>query len=263
MRGDAVAVDALPYREAPPPAELAAHIACLWTQTVRTDRPYVHRVVPDGCIDIIWHSGTLHVAGPDTGPFLAHLVPGLRIAAVRFRPGMAPAVLGIPADGLRDDRVELAEIWGTDAERLSDQIAASDQRTATHILAHEVKRRLPAAADPLDPVAAAVGALVWRRLDVRQYADHIGLSERQLRRRSVADFGYGPKTLQRILRFRRAVTLARRGLTFADVAAEAGYADQPHLAREVKELAGVSLGQLIGANHVDDRLRSDHLRRAA
>src|SRR5262245_32747372 len=198
MRGDAVAVDALSYREAPPPAELASHIACLWTQTVRTDRPYVHRVLPDGCIDIIWHSGTLHVAGADTGPFLAHVLPGLRIAAVRLRPGMAPAALAIRAHGLRADRVERAATWRAHAEALSDQIAASDQRTATHSVAHEVKRRLPAAADPLDPVAAAVGALVWRRLDVRQYADHIGLSERQLRRRSVAAFGYGPKTLQRI-----------------------------------------------------------------
>src|SRR5262245_59251422 len=176
MRGDAVAVDALSYREAPPPAELAAHIACLWTQTVRSERPDVHRVVPDGCIDIIWYSGTLHVAGPDTGPFLAYLVPNLRIAAVRFRPGRGPAVLGIPADVLRDDRVALAKIWGTDAERLGDQIAASDQRTATRILTDQVRRRLGSAADPLDPVATGLAALVRRRLDVRQLAEHIGLS---------------------------------------------------------------------------------------
>ena len=263
MRGGAVPADAPSYREMPPPADLATHIACLWTQTVRADRPYVHRVVPDGCIDIICHSGTLHVAGPDTGPFLAHLVPGLHMAAVRFRPGMAPAVLGVPADVLRNDRVELTEIWGTDADRLNDQIGASGQDTATRILAHEVRHRLQIASDPVDPVAIAVGELVRRRLDVRQFAEHVGLSERQLRRRSLAAFGYGPKTLQRILRFRRALALARRGVTFADVAADSGYADQPHLAREVKELAGVSLGELVGASRADDALSSGHLRRAA
>jgi Domain of unknown function (DUF6597) len=151
MRGDAVPVEASLYREVPPPVDLATHIACLWTQTVGTESSYVHRVLPDGCIDVISYAGSLHVAGPDTGPFLAHLVPGLRIAAVRFRPGMAPAVLGVPADVLRDDRVELAEIWGTDADRLSDQIAASDQPTATRILAREVGRRLRTASDPPDP----------------------------------------------------------------------------------------------------------------
>ena len=258
-----VPAEALLYREVPPPVDLATHIACLWTQTVRTDEPYVHRVLPDGCIDIIWYAGSLHVAGPDTGPFLARLVPGLRIAAVRFRPGMAPGVLGIPADVLRDDRVALAEIWGCDADRLSDQIAASDQRTATRILAREVGRRLRAASGPPDPIATAVGGLVRRRLDVRQFAERIGLSERQLRRRSFAAFGYGPKTLQRILRFRRAVALARRGVPFADVAVHAGYADQPHLAREVKQLAGVSLGELVGADRASNALPSGHLRRAA
>jgi AraC-like DNA-binding protein len=263
MRGDAVPVEASLYREVPPPVDLATHIACLWTQTVGPDSSYVHRVLPDGCIDLIWYTGSLHVAGPDTGPFLAHLVPGLRIAAVRFRPGMAPAVLGVPADVLRDDRVELAEIWGTDADRLSDQIAASDPPTATRILAREVGRRLRNASDPPDPIATAVPELARRRLDVRELAEHIGLSERQLRRRSLAAFGYGPKTLQRILRFRRAVALARRGVPFVDVAVDAGYADQPHLAREVRELAGVSLGELIGADRAGDALPSDHLRRAA
>ena len=251
------------YREVPPPVELATHIACLWTQTVRTDKPYVHRVLPDGCIDVIWHSGSLHVAGPDTGPFLAHLVPGQRIAATRFRPGMAPGVLGVPADVLRDDRVELAEIWGPDADRLSDQIAASDQLTALSILAREVGRRLRTSSDSPDPIATAVSELVRRRLNVRQFAEHIGLSERQLRRRSLAAFGYGPKTLQRILRFRRAVALARRGIPFADLAIAADYADQPHLAREVKELAGVSLGELVGTDRASDAVPSDHLRPAA
>ncbi|MFD7653946.1 helix-turn-helix domain-containing protein, partial [Actinosynnema sp. NPDC059797] len=64
-------------------------------------------------------------------------------------------------------------------------------------------------------------------------------------RRSLAAFGYGPKVLHRVLRFDRAVALARRGVPFADVAHRTGYADQSHLSREVRELAGVPLGQLI------------------
>jgi len=176
---------------------------------------------------------------------------------------MAPGVLGVPADVLRDDRVELAEIWGPDADRLSDQVAASDQLTAIRILAREVGRRLRTSSDSPDPIATAVSELVRRRLNVRQFAEHIGLSERQLRRRSLAAFGYGPKTLQRILRFRRAVALARRGIPFADLAIAAGYADQPHLAREVKELAGVSLGELVGMDRASSAVPSDNLRPAA
>lgn len=58
-------------------------------------------------------------------------------------------------------------------------------------------------------------------------------------------FGYGPKMLVRILRMNQAVDLARSGTPFAEVAARIGYADQAHLAREVKALAGVPLSELI------------------
>ena len=82
-------------------------------------------------------------------------------------------------------------------------------------------------------------------LRVSDVADAVGLGERQLHRRSLIAFGYGPKVLARILRMQRALALARHGTQFARTAAEAGYADQAHLAREVRALAGRPLGQLV------------------
>ncbi|MEV5769093.1 helix-turn-helix domain-containing protein, partial [Micromonospora sp. NPDC052213] len=58
-------------------------------------------------------------------------------------------------------------------------------------------------------------------------------------RRSRHLFGYGPKTLARILRMGRALALARAGTPLAEVAARCGYADQAHLTRDVRDLAGV------------------------
>jgi AraC-like DNA-binding protein len=86
---------------------------------------------------------------------------------------------------------------------------------------------------------------------VAALADGLGLSERQLRRRCLELFGYGPKVLDRVLRLERALAAARRGAPFALVAADAGYADQPHLAREVRALAGVPLGELLGEPSAD------------
>jgi AraC-like DNA-binding protein len=51
--------------------------------------------------------------------------------------------------------------------------------------------------------------------------------------------------LQRVLRFDRAVRMARRGTELASVAYETGYADQAHLAREVRALAGVPMTTLL------------------
>ncbi|GGM29030.1 hypothetical protein GCM10012279_54650 [Micromonospora yangpuensis] len=70
-------------------------------------------------------------------------------------------------------------------------------------------------------------------------AAEVGLGPRLLRRRCQAWFGYGPKTLARILRMRRALALARCGTPLAEVAARSGYADQAHLTRDVRDLAGL------------------------
>jgi AraC-like DNA-binding protein len=72
-------------------------------------------------------------------------------------------------------------------------------------------------------------------------AAEVGLSERQFRRRSQAAVGYGPKTLQRVLRFHRFVRQLDAAVTppdLAALAAQAGYADQAHLTRECSALSG-------------------------
>ncbi len=80
---------------------------------------------------------------------------------------------------------------------------------------------------------------------VAQVAWDLGYSERQLQRRSVTSFGYAPKTLQRVVRFQRALRLAREGVPPAEVAVRAGFTDQAHLANDVKRLSGVQLSRLI------------------
>jgi AraC-like DNA-binding protein len=92
-------------------------------------------------------------------------------------------------------------------------------------------------------VALAAGARAGR--PVATIAGALGLSPRQLQRRCTTAFGYGPKMLSRILRMQRALVLARRGVPYAEVSVRSGYADQAHLAREARSLAGVPLTVLM------------------
>jgi transcriptional regulator GlxA family with amidase domain len=98
---------------------------------------------------------------------------------------------------------------------------------------------------PADPIIAATldaaRAPAFGKGIVRKVTDKYGWSERTLRRRCEEAFGYGPKTLDRILRFQRFISLLWSSrLPFSHLAAAAGYADQAHLAREVRRLAGQS-----------------------
>ncbi|HEY8372950.1 MAG TPA: helix-turn-helix transcriptional regulator [Pseudonocardiaceae bacterium] len=218
-------------------------VAAAWTQVFRA--PHVLRVVPDGCMDVLWTPHGLQVAGPDTGPQLVPGEPGQVYVGVRMRPRYGAHLLGVPAAAVRDARPPLAEFWpAPEVDRLTEQLAATpDPTTAARLLERAVCARFAALGSP-DPVLTVLARVV-RRTTVAEAADRIGLSERQLRRRCLDAFGYGPKTLQRVLRFQHALRLARGGVPLATVAAEAGYADQAHLAREVRALAGAPLRVLL------------------
>ncbi|WP_395576820.1 helix-turn-helix domain-containing protein [Streptomyces sp. BK79] len=223
-------------------AERASRLtgAVVWTNTPVT--PGQGRVLPDGCMDLLWHDGRLLVAGPDTR---AHVTEGARgpWAGVRFRPGTAPALLGVPAHELRDRRVELADLWpAARVRRLTSRVnAAPDPASGLEAAALSEA----AGAEPPDPLAARIVAALDAGRPVAGTADGLGLSARQLHRRSLAAFGYGPKTLARVLRLQRALALARAGTPLAETAARSGYADQAHLARDVRALTGLPPGELL------------------
>jgi AraC-like DNA-binding protein len=211
----------------------------VWTKTSAGSG--VSRVVPDGCTDIIFSRGSdeLFVAGPDTGAKVGEQRSDT-LFAVRFKPGVGPSAFGVPAHVLLDRRVPLSELW-PDADRLHDALRTAPDPCA--VLADAARARLRET--PPDPALDAVVAAV-RDHRVPEVADRLGIGARQLHRRSLAAFGYSPKTLARVLRFDRAVGLAWDGVPFAEIAHRTGYADQAHLSREVKDLAGVPLRVLLG-----------------
>ena len=211
-----------------------------WRSTVPPGCP-VKRILPDGCLDVIWREGSVFVAGPDTTAQLGDDPAGTRFFGVRFAAGTGPGVLGVPADELTDRQVPLdALIPAAEVRPLAE---AADPLAALEAFA---RRRWQAP----DRAMVAVAAAARAGRPVGAIADACGLSPRHLQRRSRSTFGYGPKTLARIMRMQSAVALARAGRSFSDIAVTTGYADQAHLSRDVKALAGVPLGELVGAGTI-------------
>lgn len=213
------------------------------------------RVLPDGCMDLLLWNGRLLIAGPDTRPHRVAEGPDDRFTGLRFAPGMGPSVFGVPAHPLRDQRIPLADVWPEHLVReLAERAAGASnpgdvlQEVARARLARPPERRLPGPA-PSPSDAAGLCRTVVRTLghggSVAEAARAVGLSERQLHRRSLDAFGYGPKTLARVLRMRRALRLAGAGIPLAEIAHRAGYADQPHLSREIRALTGTRASALL------------------
>lgn len=241
------------YVETSPAADLAGLVQCLWCRRVGDDeskRP--RRVLPDGCMDLIWMNGKLVVAGPDTMAQIPQLAPGTEVIAIRFWPGAATPVLGVPAVELTDERVALADVWGRAADDVTARIEAIRRPAdAAQVLQDAVRRRLPGAPE-LDRAVQRLVVSVQRSggdpgLRVDHLAGELGISERQLLRRCSAALGYGPKTFARIVRFQCFLddALGAQPCSLSALAAHSGYADQAHLSREVRRLSGMSPAELV------------------
>ncbi len=241
------------YRELPPPPALAAHVLCLWSQVVgEGEGVRRHRVLPDGCADIVWiGEAPPVVAGPATGPVVVPLLPRTTVVGVRLRPGATPGLLGLPASELLNRDTPLADVWGPGASALAARVIERGSALA-RLSAAEASLALPfAAVGPPDPMIVAATRWLARHPSgrIEALARSLEIGERRLRRRFTAAIGYGPKTFQRVLRLQRLLALAgcspRRGARLVTLAAEAGYADQAHMSLELKALTGQSPATLL------------------
>ncbi|MET0423018.1 MAG: helix-turn-helix domain-containing protein [Actinoplanes sp.] len=190
-----------------------------------------HQVTPDGVLDLMWFRDRLVVAGPDTHAMTSEAVPAEVTWGLQFAPGVAAALLGLPAAELTDRRVELSDLVKLPGNLPHDPPDRLEQVFLT------LWRR----ADP-DPATLRLAAELDRAaragLSVRETARTFALSERSLRRLSNTLFGYGTKTLTRIHRFQRALGLARAGVPLGEAAATSGFADQAHFTRDARQLTG-------------------------
>lgn len=255
------------YRERPAAPPLRDSFACIWVHRMPEKEAPPVVVTPDATIDLQWIDGTFRVAGPDKGPQIEIVPAGTTVIGFRFRPAAAAAWLGAPATELLDQRLALDSLWGAKARHMAGSVR-DNQRLADVIGSLEtiVARCAPGRVSA-DASMRAAYDLIWAGPPagvplVPWLGRALAMSERTLRRRFDESFGYGPKTLDRILRHQRFLRLSRlwEGSSTAMLAAEAGYSDQAHLVRESRRLTGSTPFELkrimrLGGNATQSRER--------
>jgi len=257
------------YDERPPLPSLAREVRTVWVQHTGPGA-YVQRNLPTGGVELQCPIGSVaRLVGPLTAAKTEVLPAGSTIVGVRFWPGAASALLGIPADELVDLAVPLDDLWGDRAVRLGDLLASAASsagaESALGVLQDHLAL-LKAVTTPPDPlVTMAVRRLMpWKSIHIEALSTELDISTSQLRRRFLSVVGVPPKILQRTLRFQGYLALAQAagahdglgGGRLADLATNAGYADQQHLNRECLRLTGLTPRQLLGGR--EDRCRCQH-----
>lgn len=167
---------------------------------------------------------------------------------VDLTPLGARMLLGLPMGELARQTPRLDELLGPAAARLAERLAlAPDWPARFAILDAELARRLDRAQPPRPDVARALARLqrTHGAVPIAALADELSCSRRHLTTTFAAEVGLPPKAMARVLRFRRAVSLLRDGRPLADIAYACGYADQPHLNRDFRDLAGTTPTELV------------------
>ena len=251
------------YTEGPPPAPLAEYVRDVWTWSSDADHPEASFTLPpDPCLSLAVVAAGPHASLRVTGPHLRPLDvlagAGAEIHGVRFRLGAVRPLLRLAPsewpDRNEDARSHLPEL----ARLVYEHADVDDARDA---LLDSLAERASGAALPDELVRRAVVRVESARGDVGigDLAQVLGVSARTLQRRFRAETGLAPKPYARVRRFLLAAAnvLRTEPEAWGRVAAEHGYADQAHFARECAALTGVPptafAERMLHIEHVDVR----------
>jgi AraC-like DNA-binding protein len=228
------------YFELEPPRELAEVVLAFWGFEVRDGAPAVHTLWPDASASLTWgmYGGRTIVAtvtGARTKPVAVPVQPGVAFRGIRWWPDAA-AHCGIDPRRARDGRVALEELGELGARF---EAAMQDATSLTDAFAIFETALLPSLenAGTIDPLVRRALLRIDAAPDraIADLARELRTSDRQLRRRFGDATGLAPKEYARIRRLRH--TLGRvmhdDDSRWSTIAAQSGFADQPHLVNEI------------------------------
>jgi AraC-like DNA-binding protein len=252
----------LRYAELAPPPALRPDVECAWIvwSADRSTRREPEHIVPDACPELIVHledpfarrigarwvrQPRAFLAGTLSRPWSLRAGARVETIGLRFRPGALPALFPIDMAAATDREVPLERVVGAAfARALARALAAARTRPARlrAALACLATHPAPPARASLAVSRPAVRLLLAGRghRRIADVARALGVSPRRLERAFARDLGIRPKLFARIVRLNAA--LARLGAPdrarAADIALEAGYFDEAHLARDFRTVAG-------------------------
>jgi AraC-like DNA-binding protein len=252
----------LEYRTRPVHPALRPYVADVTGYAYGADPPALHRGLPSRCLTVVVTlDDPLGIAWPG-GPVDKYdaLAGGLHSTAVHIgqtpsragvqlalTPAAGRVLLGLPPGELGSTVVGLDTLLGRPARELTEQLREAPSWDQRFDLLEQLLLRRLRSAGPHD-VRPELG-WAWQRLldsggaiGVQELASEVGWSRRHLTDRFTKEFGLPPKVAARVLRFERVTTSLRRRpqIRLADLSATVGYADQAHLTREFRAIAGCS-----------------------
>lgn len=244
------------YKTYPPVKELSPYIECYWRWKTGAQPGDIQFILPDASPELIVHLGCAPEArSGDTGwqqqpqAFLycaAHRCLELRMGqsmdvfAARFRPWGLGRFSGGPMSEMLDREVSPSEALGPLGKLLVNVARrAPNDGVRTGRLCELLAGALDEHNDKARTIRTLIKALGGPGNPAWELAENLERSTRTVNRIWRRLVGMSPRSYLKLMRFHRALGLIEGGESMASVAAECGFADQAHMARQIKEIAGL------------------------
>lgn len=245
------------FREFPPSSRLASHVAAYWTVDFQPvpDNPG-HRVIPDGCVDMIVDllapssRQAAYVVGLTTQVEVLRFAQTRSVWGIRLYSESARAILKFPLSAFTANRVLLEDLWGREALDWVEKLrSARSIPERIEVVEHQLGRIL--ASTEASPPALVHQSMQYiyeykGNLSVKDLADKVSFSQRHLRRAFDEELGLSPKEMLGIVRFQSVLEELHGGnySSLTDLALQHGYYDQSHFAGSIMRYYGLPLARL-------------------
>ena len=249
-----------------PPPDLHAFIECYWSWRFSPEERELEAILPDAAPELIVHIGEppnrLHASGQWVRQPHAFLIcaafKSVQIAAdypidmfaVRFRPWGLGVYSKRPMADMIDVETPPVDVFGAvGAKLVKDLVTASKTEARIEAANRAFRMMAPSRSVKVDHAIALSKLIASGTTKSSDLAEALGVSERTFRRLWRALSGIEHRKFTALMRFHHAVAMVAAGADLSAAAAECGYSDQPHMAREIKRIAGlppVSLRNRLG-----------------
>ena len=243
-----------------PSDDLTSIVKCYWIlEGSKEDLPERQRIVPDGCIEMIFHHGDLYrqylpdnsfiiqprcfVFGQLTNPLEIESTGTTGIFAVRFQPYGFKPISPLPIKSLENRAVPLTELFTEAGVTLSDLILKQSViEDKIKIVEHFIMGRLMQDQSIDTLIKSTIELIVSTKgaHPINDLSDQMQIKKRQLQRKFSSKVGITPKQLSQIIRLQATLSRLLNGdyNSLTSLAYEEGFFDQAHFIKEFKQFTG-------------------------
>ena len=245
------------YRSYKPTAELQPFVECYWSWEIKPGSEQLDTILPDAAPELIIHLKSRPFALDEEGQWIEQpkaffycaafraltlsLIESMQVFAIRFRPWGVSRFSSFPVSGMQDRAVLPFEVLETLDDQFVQEIESKNSDTARCSMTDQhLCERLRTSSVIDRQLKMLLEATNGGTSTTAEMAQTLSVSGRSFRRLWSSVVGMEPRKFVQLMRFHQALEKIQEGASLKHVAADCGYSDQAHMARQIKAIAGLS-----------------------